>query len=123
MEFTRRNFIKTAFIGGVGAMLPVSSWAISEKVAKNTNPNYAILDMLGRIANKPMGDLIGTVRNDTISVYQANSERYISAIPNAGPFHEYKSFNLDFPFECKTSSLVPENGVVHINKQFYAGTS
>jgi len=398
MEFTRRTFIKTAIIGGVGAMLPVSSWAKSEKAEKTTNPNYAkldkvlqepvfkkelfpspviietlellryqndficrvrstdgaegysfgnndqmkslfpifvnrmqdffigkdardleslldqvfvyqsnyklqglaiwvplatiefaILDMLGRIANKPMGELIGTVRNNTISVYQANSERYISAeltiehlqqelaktkakaikfklggrmnhpetpvgrsekliplvrktfgddmficadangsyddvkeairigklmeeykydfyeepvpfdwyeetkqvadavnipiaggeqepsihnfrwllandglqivqadmfyfggmirsmkvarmaeamgklhvphvsgigyiymmhfisvLPNAGPFHEYKSFNLDFPFECKTSSLVPENGVVHV---------
>lgn len=39
---------------------------------------------------------------------------FISAIPNAGPYHEYKSFNLDFPFECKTSSLIPENGVVHV---------
>lgn len=39
---------------------------------------------------------------------------FISAIPNAGPYHEYKSFKLDFPFECKTSSLVPENGVVTV---------
>ena len=39
---------------------------------------------------------------------------FISTIPNAGPYHEYKSFNLDFPFECKTSSLVPENGVVTV---------
>ena len=39
---------------------------------------------------------------------------FISAIPNAGPYHEYKSFRLDFPFECKTSSLVPENGVVTV---------
>jgi L-alanine-DL-glutamate epimerase-like enolase superfamily enzyme len=39
---------------------------------------------------------------------------FISAIPNAGPYHEYKSFKLDFPFECKTSSLVPEDGVVTV---------
>lgn len=39
---------------------------------------------------------------------------FISAIPNAGPYHEYKSFHLDFPFECKTSSLVPEDGVVTV---------
>lgn len=39
---------------------------------------------------------------------------FISAIPNAGPFHEYKSFNLDFPFECKTSSLIPEEGIVTV---------
>lgn len=39
---------------------------------------------------------------------------FISVVPNAGPYHEYKSFKLDFPFECKTSSLVPENGVVTV---------
>lgn len=39
---------------------------------------------------------------------------FISAIPNAGEYHEYKSFKLDFPFECKTSSLVPEDGVVTV---------
>jgi L-alanine-DL-glutamate epimerase-like enolase superfamily enzyme len=39
---------------------------------------------------------------------------FISAIPNAGEFHEYKSFKLDFPFECKSSSLVPEDGVVTV---------
>jgi len=39
---------------------------------------------------------------------------FISAIPNAGPYHEYKSFKLDFPFECKTSSLIPENGEVTV---------
>jgi len=39
---------------------------------------------------------------------------FISAIPNAGPYHEYKSFNLDFPFECKTSSLIPEDGIVTV---------
>ncbi|MBE7170153.1 MAG: mandelate racemase/muconate lactonizing enzyme family protein [Williamsia sp.] len=39
---------------------------------------------------------------------------FISVIPNAGPYHEYKSFKLDFPFECKTSSLVPEDGVVTV---------
>lgn len=39
---------------------------------------------------------------------------FISSIPNAGPYHEYKSFKLDFPFECKTSSLVPEDGVVTV---------
>lgn len=41
--------------------------------------------------------------------------QFISAIPNAGPFHEFKSpFNDDMEFECKTSSLMPENGVVKV---------
>jgi L-alanine-DL-glutamate epimerase-like enolase superfamily enzyme len=37
---------------------------------------------------------------------------FVSAIPNAGPFHEFKGLSNDVPFECKTSSLKTENGVV-----------
>ena len=37
---------------------------------------------------------------------------FVSAIPNAGPFHEFKGLSDDVPFECKTSSLKTENGVV-----------
>ena len=40
---------------------------------------FAILDMLGRIANKTMGQLIGEIHNTDIKLYQANSERGISA--------------------------------------------
>lgn len=40
---------------------------------------FAILDMLGRIAEKPMGELIGEIHNRNIAVYQANGERGISA--------------------------------------------
>lgn len=40
---------------------------------------FAILDMLGRIANIPMGQLIGEIHNTDIKLYQANSERGISA--------------------------------------------
>ena len=39
---------------------------------------FAILDMLGRIINKPMGELIGEIHNPTVELYQANSERGIS---------------------------------------------
>ena len=39
---------------------------------------FAILDMLGRIINKPIGELIGELHNPTIELYQANSERGIS---------------------------------------------
>src|SRR5665647_745794 len=38
---------------------------------------FAILDMLGKIANMSIGALIGTVQTSKINVYQANSERYI----------------------------------------------
>ena len=40
---------------------------------------FAILDMLGRISDKPMGQLIGEIHNREIKLYQANSERGISA--------------------------------------------
>jgi L-alanine-DL-glutamate epimerase-like enolase superfamily enzyme len=38
----------------------------------------------------------------------------VSAIPNAGPYHEFKGLSEDVPFECKTSSLKTENGVVTV---------
>lgn len=40
---------------------------------------FAILDMLGRIADKSIGELIGEIRNPKIAVYQANGDRGISA--------------------------------------------
>jgi len=39
---------------------------------------------------------------------------FVSVIPNAGPFHEFKGLDQDVPFECKTSSLKTENGVVTV---------
>lgn len=39
---------------------------------------------------------------------------FISAVPNAGKYHEFKSLSKDLPFECKTSSLLSENGVVKL---------
>ena len=39
---------------------------------------FAILDMLGKIAGKSMGQLIGTIHHKEIAFYQANSERDIT---------------------------------------------
>ncbi|WP_448698445.1 mandelate racemase/muconate lactonizing enzyme family protein [Mucilaginibacter sp. AW1-3] len=39
---------------------------------------------------------------------------FISAIPNAGRFHEFKDLSKNLPFECKTSTLTSVNGVVKI---------
>lgn len=39
---------------------------------------------------------------------------FVSAIPNAGPYHEFKGFNKKIPLECKTSNLTSENGVVKV---------
>ena len=38
----------------------------------------------------------------------------VSAIPNAGRFHEFKGLSDEVPYECKTSSLKTENGVVTV---------
>ena len=39
---------------------------------------FAILDMLGKIANRSLGQLIGEIQHPTIAFYQANSERDIT---------------------------------------------
>jgi L-alanine-DL-glutamate epimerase-like enolase superfamily enzyme len=39
---------------------------------------------------------------------------FVSAIPNAGPYHEFKGLSQTVPFECKTSTLKTENGVVTV---------
>lgn len=39
---------------------------------------------------------------------------FVSALPNALPFHEFKGFKTDVKFECKTSSLTSVNGVVKV---------
>ena len=39
---------------------------------------FAILDMMGKIAGRSIGQLIGEIHNKKIAVYQANSERGIS---------------------------------------------
>lgn len=40
---------------------------------------FAILDMLGKLAGKSIGALVGTIENDRIGVYQANDHRGKSA--------------------------------------------
>jgi len=39
---------------------------------------------------------------------------FVSAVPNAGPFHEFKGFNKNFPLECTTSDLKSNDGVVTV---------
>ncbi len=47
--------------------------------------------------------------------------QFVSAVPNAGPFHEFKGLSNEVPFECKTSSLKPENGILHLPKGIGSG--
>jgi len=39
---------------------------------------------------------------------------FVSAIPNAGQFHEFKGFNDQIPLECSTSKLNSNGGVVKV---------
>jgi L-alanine-DL-glutamate epimerase-like enolase superfamily enzyme len=39
---------------------------------------------------------------------------FVSSIPNAGPYHEFKGFNNELPFECKTSPLSSNDGIVTV---------
>jgi len=39
---------------------------------------------------------------------------FVSAIPNAGPYHEFKGFNEELPFTCATSSLSSNDGIVKV---------
>lgn len=39
---------------------------------------------------------------------------FVAAIPNPGPFHEFKGFNREIPMECKTSDLDSDAGVVTV---------
>lgn len=39
---------------------------------------------------------------------------FVSAISNAGPYHEFKGFNKEIPYKCATSSLQSEDGVVTV---------
>lgn len=39
---------------------------------------------------------------------------FVSALPNAGPYHEFKGFNNKIPFECSTSPLKSEGGKIKV---------
>jgi L-alanine-DL-glutamate epimerase-like enolase superfamily enzyme len=46
---------------------------------------------------------------------------FVSALPNAGPFHEFKGVGNEVPYECETSTLVPENGILHLPRGIGSG--
>ena len=39
---------------------------------------------------------------------------FVSAVPNAGPFHEFKGFNRKLKFTCSTSSMTSEYGSIKV---------
>jgi len=63
-----------------------------------------------------MAEIMGKVHTPHVSgIGYVYNLHFISVIPNAGPYHEFKSpFNDNMEFECKTSSLLPALGVVKV---------
>lgn len=39
---------------------------------------------------------------------------FVSALPNAGPYHEFKGFNTSIPMECPTAKLASKDGVIKV---------
>jgi L-alanine-DL-glutamate epimerase-like enolase superfamily enzyme len=39
---------------------------------------------------------------------------FVSALPNAGPFHEFKAFNPDLPFQMADGDLQVREGILHV---------
>jgi len=39
---------------------------------------------------------------------------FVSALPNAGPYHEFKGFNTNIPLECPTADLKSKGGVIEV---------
>jgi hypothetical protein len=58
--------------------------------------------MMGRIAGKSIGELIGEIHNPEVAVYQATEYREKSVEES------------DVVYECKTSPLKSVNGVVKV---------
>ena len=83
---------------------------------------FAILDMLGKIADKSIGQLIGDIHNPKIAVYQANNYRGKSAEESIGMIEQHvakydakavkfkvggrMSKNADYPAD-RTEKLIP----------------
>ncbi|MBN2091081.1 mandelate racemase/muconate lactonizing enzyme family protein [candidate division KSB1 bacterium] len=40
--------------------------------------------------------------------------QFVSAIPNPGPYHEFKGFNQEIPFHCGSATLQSENGILTV---------
>jgi L-alanine-DL-glutamate epimerase-like enolase superfamily enzyme len=39
---------------------------------------------------------------------------FVSAVSNAGPYHEFKGFNRKLKFSCPTSTMTSENGKIKV---------
>ncbi|MCX6236748.1 MAG: mandelate racemase/muconate lactonizing enzyme family protein [Bacteroidia bacterium] len=92
-------------------------WLIANNALQIVQPDvYYFGGMVRSMRVARMAEAFGKVCTPHISgglgfLYMMH---FVSAIPNAGPYHEFKGYDKEVAFECKTSSLLSENGDIKV---------
>ena len=115
MQSTRRSFLKASALGAAGLPLMLNSCRNGPERSGSAAPDYTLLDeALARPVLKR--DLFsGPVIIDRLELlrYEGNFMlHFVSTLPNAGPFHEFKGFSRDIPLDGPKSSLSNMHGMV-----------
>ncbi len=92
-------------------------WLIANNALQIVQPDvYYFGGMIRSMKVARMAEAFGKVCTPHISgglgyLYMMH---FVSALPNAGPYHEFKGDNREIPMECKTSSLLIDNGIIKV---------
>jgi L-alanine-DL-glutamate epimerase-like enolase superfamily enzyme len=114
-----RDALKIPLAGGEQeSSLHMFRWLIANNVLQVVQPDmFYFGGMIRSVRVARMAEVFGKQCTPHISdsglgyLYMMH---FASAIPNAGPYHEFKGFNNELPFECKTSPLTMKEGVVTV---------
>lgn len=92
-------------------------WLIANDALQIVQPDvYYFGGMIRSMKVARMAEVLGKACTPHISsglgyLYMMH---FISAVPNAGPYHEFKGYSKEVPFECKTSTLLSDNGDIKV---------
>jgi len=92
-------------------------WSIANDALQIVQPDvYYFGGMIRSMRVARMAEAMGKPVNPHISgglgyLYMMH---FVSVLPNAGAYHEFKGDNRDLPLECKTSSLLIEDGIIKV---------
>ncbi len=92
-------------------------WLIAHDALQIVQPDvYYFGGMIRSMRVARMGEAFGKVCTPHISggmgyLYMMH---FVSAISNAGPFHEFKGNSKEIPIECRTSSILIDEGVIKV---------
>lgn len=92
-------------------------WLIANDALQIVQPDvYYFGGMIRSMKVARMAEAFGKVCTPHISgglgyLYMMH---FVAALPNAGVYHEFKGNSTDVPFECKTSTLLIDNGVIKV---------